>query len=227
MASARFTTSYKQTYTNPHGEDESYQERYLHKCLIRERFRAMRQAFEKLGNDGFCTREEVNILLSMYNLESAKSREISAGMTKKFKYTDFVRLLRQAKFKYLESIPHSIEKNLPSTVIQASRNQEDLIEVDGDKKSRFHNLNRALLAQDIEKSGLLRKDLLLFMLKLFGLDSGPIRYAFSRCDHNGNKLIAYVEFLNQFKNGATDGDNLGKTVGPCPRSPHRKKKTNF
>ena len=185
----------------------------------------MRRAFEQLNSDGFCTREEINILLSIYNLESAKSREISAGMPEKFKYTDFVRVLKQAKFKYLNSVPQSIEETLPKSVLAKSMKQEDLIEVDGDKASRFYSLNRALLAQDKEKSGLLRKDLLLFMLKLFQLDAGPIRYAFSRCDHNGNKLIAYVEFLNCIKSNMEDGEDLGETFGLCPRSPHQNAKS--
>ena len=227
MASARFMTSYNQNYINPHGADVSYQGHYLHKCLIRGRFRAMRRAFEQLNNDGLCTREEINILVSMYNLESAKSREISAGMPEKFKYSDFVRLLKLSKFKYLDSVPQSIESALPSSVLAKSTKQEDLILVDGDKATRVFNLNRALLAQDKEKTGLLRKDLLFFMLKIFQLDEGPIRYAFSRCDHNGNKLIAYVEFLNLIKRNMEHTEHLGTTVGPCPRSPHKNTKSSM
>ena len=187
------------------------------------RFQAMREAFQNLNERGNCTSEEANILVAMYKLESAKSREISASMKKvgnKFRFADFVRALRKAKFKYLDSLPNSIEKTLPTEVLAMADRQEDLITVKGDVSTRFQNLNHALLAHDTHRTGLLRKDLLEFMLKLFQIDQFHTRYSFSRCDHNGKKMIAYVEFLDALKNSQHDGKTLyNKTIGPCPRSP--------
>lgn len=222
---SRWTSSYNATYANPHGEDPSYQQAYLHKHLIVGRFKAMRAAFTQLNSNGVVSSEEMNILTSMYKLDSGKAREISAGMEKKdgkFNYTDYIHKLRKAKYNYLESLPESIIKTIPPSVIDAANSQETLISVTGDRRSRFLNINMALLAHDTEGTGLLRKDLLLFMLKLFGLDTGSICYTFSRFDHNENKLIAYVPFLDSLKENQSPDDDLGATVGPCPRSPFKR-----
>ena len=81
---------------------------------------------------------------------------------------------------------------MPQGIIDASKNQEVLITVKGDTKTRYMNLNLGLLAYDIEGTGLIKKELLHFMLKLFGLHEGHIRYTFGRCDHNENKKIAKI-----------------------------------
>merc|ERR1711988_1575114 len=123
-----------------------------------------------------------------------------------------------------ESVPSSLEHSLPRSVTDRSKNQEILISVTGDTKSRFENLNLALLAYDVEGTGLIRKDLLHFMLKLFNLHKSHIRYTFGRCDHNENKKIAYVEFLDTLKSVQGSGKDLGSSIGPCPRSPFPKAK---
>ena len=126
----------------------------------------MRAAFTQLNSNGVVSSEEMNILTSMYKLDSGKAREISAGMEKKdgkFNYTDYIHKLRKAKYNYLESLPESIIKTIPPSVIDAANSQETLISVTGDRRSRFLNINMALLAHDTEGTGLLRKDLLLFM----------------------------------------------------------------
>ena len=227
--SARFQTSYNATFSNPHGEDSSYQQTYLHKEMVKCRFRAMREAFEVIDadNNGLVSSEEMGILLSMYKLNSAKAREIIAGVSKasgRFSYTKYIRELRRTKYKYLESVPSSLETSLPQGIIDASKNQEALITVKGDTKTRYMNLNLGLLAYDIEGTGLIKKELLHFMLKLFGLHEGHIRYTFGRCDHNENKKIAYVEFLDILKGVQGVEEDFGSSIGPCPRSPFPKSK---
>ena len=74
--SERFQTSYNSTYSNPHGGDTSYQQNYLHKEMIKSRFKAMREAFGVIEEEynGCVSSEEVLILVSMFNLGSAKAR---------------------------------------------------------------------------------------------------------------------------------------------------------
>ena len=227
--SGRFQTSYNSTYSNPHGGDTSYQQNYLHKEMIKSRFKAMRKAFGVIEEEynGCVSSEEVLILVSMFNLGSAKARMVAASMSKvngRFSYTKYIRELRSKKYKYLDSVPPSLEQSLPIEVIEASKSQENLITVKGDARTRFANLNLALLAYDIDGTGLIKKELLHFMLKLFGLHEGHIRYTFGRCDHNENKKIAYVEFLDTLKSVQGSGKDLGSSIGPCPRSPFPKAK---
>ncbi len=184
----------------------------------------MKEAFSVIEKEynGNISADEADILISMFKLNTAKAREIAANIEKtnnRFNYLNYVRELQRTKYKYLESVPSSLEKCLPQDVINAGKAQEKLISVKGDARTRFINLNLALLAYDIEETGLIKKESLHFMLKLFGLHNNHIRYAFGRCDHNENKKIAYVEFLDILKDVQESEEDLGSSIGPCPRSP--------
>ena len=77
-------------------------------------------------------------------------------------------------------------------------------------------------ATTIRPFRLVQKADIRFLLKMFGLDGGYIRFTTGRCDHNSMKHdIGYVEFLKTMQETDFPATEFSSTVGPCPRSPHR------
>merc|ERR1711990_693413 len=99
-----------------------------------------------------------------------------------FSYEEFIKQLHKKKYAYLETLPKSLESALPRQVLRDAEMQEDHIVVSGSVEERMMNLNLAFLAYDEKKTGLVTKHDIRFLLKLFGLDGGYVRFTTGRCD---------------------------------------------
>ncbi len=198
MAS-RFSTLYKTSFKNPHGDDGSYHDYYKRKRLITNRFLAMEQAFaasdaNSTDKDGKCTRDEMLMLLAMFKLSSENATTVcdnlerrsssKNGRKPRFPYKVAAKRVRNADYKKLERLPDSLTSALPRDVVEAAENQEDLICVAGlTENQAFTMMNRAFVAFDVRQSGLVSKHLLAFVLRMFGFHRGRVRYAVSAKPH--------------------------------------------
>jgi Ca2+-binding EF-hand superfamily protein len=237
MATRRFDTLYGTSFKNPYGDDGSYHEHYKRKVLINNRFKHMNAAFaaaDKTGdNNGSVNKEEFEVLLAMFKLSSENATTVAENMERRsksrngrkprFSYSAAAKMVKNADHKKLERLPDSLVKALPKQIIDEAERQESLIQVTGlDEDQAFTMMNRAFCAFDKGETGLVSKEIMYFILRMFNMHHGKVRYAIARCDHNTTQRdIAYVEFIKELQEVEFEGQDFSKTFGPQPRSPHR------
>jgi hypothetical protein len=237
MANRRFDTLYGTSFQNPYGDDSSYHDHYKRKVLINNRFKRMDAAFAAVdknsGNNGSVNKVEMEVLLAMFKLSSENATTVCDNMERRsasrngrkprFSYSAAAKLVKNADYKKLERLPESLVKALPRQVLEDAERQENLIQVSGlDQDQAFTMMNLALCGYDTNESGLVSKEVIYFVLRMFDMHHGKIRYAMARCDHNTTQRdIAYVEFIKELQEVEFEGTDFSKTFGPQPRSPHR------
>ena len=119
-------------------------------------------------------------------------------------------------YKYIYFIPQHVKNE--------AQQQEPLIQVTGlEVGDTFTMMNLAFCAYDKKETGIVSKEVVYFVLRMFNMQKGQVPYAIARCDHNTTQRdIAYVEFIKELQAAGFGGtDNFSKTFGPQPRSPHR------
>jgi hypothetical protein len=236
--SRRFDTLYGQSFKNPHGGDSSYQDGYKRKILIENRFAAMDAAFaaaSKSGdNNGSVNKVEMLVLLAMFNLSSDNATTVCENLERRssskngrkprFSYAAAAKRVKNADYKSLEKQPDSLIAALPQHVKVEAQQQEPLIQVTGlEAGDAFTMMNLAFCAYDKEETGIVSKEIVYFVLRMFNMQKGQVPYAIARCDHNTTQRdIAYVEFVKELQSAGFGGtEKFSKTFGPQPRLPHR------
>ena len=63
----------------------------------------------------------------------------------------------------------------------------------------FRDVNVAILMLDDNKTGYVSKKELKLLLKAFNLCDGRCSYVMARCDNNGKKGLAYIDFLTMLR----------------------------
>ena len=100
--------------------------------------------------------------------------------------------------------------------------EEDLVKTVTSRLSEiFRNFNVSLLMLDLNKTGYVGKKEIKILLKAFNLQDGRANYIMSRCDHNGKKGIAYVDYINQLIRSDYPGALLPAAIGPNPVVRHK------
>lgn len=237
MANGRFDTLYGTSFKNPHGADSSYHLGYKRKILITNRFKAMDAAFANANkngdNNGSVNKIEMQVLLAMFKLSSTNATNVCENMERRsqsrngrkprFSYKAAAKMVLNADYKVLKKLPDSLVKALPQYVLDEAQQQEALIQVTGlDEDQCFTMMNLAFCGYDVKETGMVSKEIVYFMLRMFGMHKGKVRYAMARCDHNTTQRdIAYVEFIKELQEVEFEGTDFSKTFGPQPRSPHR------
>ena len=76
---------------------------------------------------------------------------------------------------------------------------------------------------DENKTGYVSKKELKLLLKGFNLCDGRCSYVMGRCDNNGKKGLAYVEFLTMLQKAdyPSIADSLPTPIGPNPVQRHK------
>jgi hypothetical protein len=236
MLSGRFDTLYGTSFKNPHGDDGSYHDFYKRKCLIQNRFSAMDAAFASADSNGdkngSVNKAEMEVLLAMFKLSSTNATTVCDNMVRRssskngrkprFSYKVARKRVLNADYKVLEKLPDSLVKALPRRIIVEAQQQENLIQVTGlDEDQAFTMMNLAFCAYDKKETGIVSKEVVYYMLRMFTMHKGKVRYAMARCDHNTTQRdIAYVEFIKELQDVEFEGTDFSKTFGPQPRSPH-------
>ena len=184
-------------------------------------------------NNGSVNKVEMEVLLAMFKLSSENASSVCDNMERKstsrngrkprFSYKVAAKRVKNADYKKLERLPESLTKALPRQILEEAQSQEALIQVVGlDEDEAFTMMNLAFCAFDKAETGLVSKEVMYFVLRVFDMHHGKVRYAMARCDHNTTQRdIAYCEFIKELQEVEFEGTDFSKTFGPCPRSPHR------